>query len=509
MKAVIIGTDFVKDNNGNLKIVETNTNVDVHNVIVPDLDWISFKQFLIDNSISKLHFIYTDGNFINTERSTRFDTHIPKVTLKEKLEEVANEIGGTFTAYEVAKNSITVPYVEDADDTLILRTSYDTTAIIDESYAKDKVNFHRAISNQSFSTKIYYNSSTDTSLNVDNLTELHLTDGDAPNYIVKTRYPNTDYVQYPKLYKVNSLEDLATLKASLTSLEYLEEFHSNNDNVVEEKMGVIRSLDIIYGSTLNCLHLGSYIMTSPIKVNSWDTLYNSNGLMNQEARPLWISKSPNQRMGISYILDDDTKILYADGSMKFPNQVLENDVLKTVTLPWVPVNDTSETGEPLYIPTVNSGSFAQDLTTFGTTSTTIVNLVSETKESLMIKVTLENGLVYEDLPHSDMLIEEYDTLRTIFSHTNEFRVNDSLVFYDYNNNTLVKSKITNLEVVYVNRKVYDIDVEENDLFLPLADENLGLSFIQHNPCYGWCWSNSCHYYWCNSCSFCYGPMPKL
>ena len=175
----------------------------------------------------------------------------------------------------------------------------------------------------------------------------------------------------------------------------------------------------------------------------------------------------------------------------------------------MPANDTSETGEPLYIPTVNSGSFAEDLTTFGTTSTTIVNLVSETKESLMIKVTLENGLVYEDLPHSDMLIEEYDTLRTIFSHTNEFRVNDSVVFYDYNNNTLVKSKITNLEIVYVNKRVYDINVEQNDIFLPLADANLGITFIQHNPCYGWCWTGSCAYYYCNTCSFCYGPIPKL
>jgi len=509
MKAVIIGTDFVKDNTGTLKIVETNTNVDVHNVIVPDLDWVSFKQFLIDNSISKLHFIYTDGNFLNTERATKFDTHIPRVTLKDKLEEVITEVGGTFTVYEVAKNSITVPYVEDADDTLILRTSYDTTAIIDENYAKDKVNFHRAISNQTFSTKIYYNSSTDTNLNVDNLIELHLTDGDAPNYIVKTRYPNTDYVQYPKLYKINSLEDLGTLKASLTSSEYLEEFHSNNDNIVEGKMGVIRSLDIIYGSTLSCLHLGSYVMTSPLLIGVWETTYDSNGKMNQNARPLWISKSPNQRMGISYILDDDTPIFYADGNFKYPNQILENDVLKTVTLNWVPADDTSETGEPLYIPGRNSGSFSEDLTTFGTTNTNVVSLVSELKESLMIRVTLENGLVYEDLPHSDMLIEEYDTLRTIFSHTNEFRVNDSVIFYDYNNNTLVKSKITNLEITYANRRVYDIDVEENDIFLPLADENLGITFIQHNPCLGWCSAWSCHYYWCAECSFCYGPIPKL
>ena len=48
MKALILGTDFLKDSSGNLKIIETNTNVDVHNEITPELDWVTFKQFLID-----------------------------------------------------------------------------------------------------------------------------------------------------------------------------------------------------------------------------------------------------------------------------------------------------------------------------------------------------------------------------------------------------------------------------------------------------------------------------
>lgn len=503
MKALILGTDLLKDSNGNLRIVETNTNVDIHNEIVPQLNWVGFKQFLLDNSINNLHFISTDGNFINTNLENIFDTTTTNISMKDKMEEIMLEIGGQFQHYEVPKNSITVPYIEDGEGILIIRTSYDTTAVVDEEYAKDNVHFHRLISNKPYSPNVYYHSNTNTEHNLDQLTSLHVTTGDTPNYIVKTRYPNTNYIDYPKLYKLNTLTDLENLKNSLVDSEYMEEFHTHTDNFVEEKMGVIRSLDILYGGTLNVLHLGSYIMTTPIKFNSWPTTYDVNGRMSQNSRPLWLTKSPLPKSGPSYILDDDTKILFNDGSMKYPNEIITNDVVKTIKFPWVPENETSETGEVLYIPDVNSGTFSTDLTTYSLSGSTVVDIGSQVKESFMIKVTLENGIVYEDLPGSSMLIEEFDTLQTTFAFTNKFRINDSIVFFDYVNNNLIKSKITNLEIVYVNRRIYDLNVELNDIFLPVADETLGLTFIQHNgQCFGWCASWHCAVWCCSGCFFC-------
>lgn len=510
MKALILGTDFLKDSEGNLRIVETNTNVDVHNKITPHLDWGSFKQFLLDNSIVNLHFISTEGNFINNDLENIFDTTSLNVSLKDKISDIMSEINGTFTHHNVAVNSVTVPYIEDGEGILIIRTSYDTTAVVDEEYAKDKVKFHRLISEKSYTPNVYYNSVSDTSFNIDQLNELHVTPGTTPNYIVKTRFPNTNYVDYPKFYKIESLANLETLKNSLLDSEYMEEYHTNSENIVNDKMGVIRSLDILYGGTLSLLHLGSYIMTSPVKVNSWSTIYNSEGKMNQEARPLWMTKSPTfKNYGPNYILDDDTPILYSDGTLKYPNEILVNDVIKTVNLPWVPENETSETGEVLYMPDVNFGNFSSDLTSFSSGSSTVIDLGSQMRESLMIKVTLENGIVYEDLPGSSMIIEEYDTLQTTFAYTNKFRINDSIIFFDYVNNTLTKSKIANLEIVYVIRRVYDLNVELNDIFLPIADQTLGLTFIQHNgQCFGWCSPWMCAVWCCSACYFCDSPQSK-
>lgn len=516
MKALIIGTDFLKDSDGNLRIVETNTNVDVHNKIVPNLDWVAFKQMLLDNSITNLHFISTVGNFIATEAENIFDTTTPSVSLKDAMESVMNEISGTFTHHEVAKNSITIPYIEDNDTTLIIRTSYDATAIVDEEYAKDKVKFHKLIQNESYSPHVYYSSSVDTNLNIDQLIGLHITSGSTPNYIVKTRNPITNHTEYPKLYKIETLENLENLKNSLTELEYMEEYHTHPDNIVNEKMGVIRSLDILYGPTLSCLHLGSYMITSYLKTNSWETTYDSNGKMLQNGRTLWISKGPLLRTGVGYILDNDTKIVYSDNSLKLPNQILEGDTVKTLKFPWVPddieVENPNGGFDPLYITDVNSGSFSTDIDTFETSGSIVVGLTSTDVEIVMIRVTLENGLVYEDLPSTALMIEEFDTLQTTFAYTNRFRVNDSIVFYDFVNDTLVKTKITNLEIVYIdNRTIYDLDVESSDIFLPVALEQMGLSFIQHNgQCFGNCNYDiyKCSWWSCSACFYCDNQGPQ-
>lgn len=501
MKALIIGTDFLKDSEGNLKIIETNTNIDIHNEITLGLDWVTFKQFLIDNSINNLHFIFTEGNLIKNENIVNHNNpEFPKTSLKDKMSEIMDELSGTFQFHKLPEGSVTVPLIEDNDNTLIIRTSYDATAIVDEEYTKDKVNFHRLISNKSYSTNFYYSSSIDTELNIDGLTDLHTTTGNAPNYIVKTRLPHTGYNVYPKFYKIESLEDLVTLKNSVTDLEFIEEYHINSENFINEKIGVIRSLDILYGGNLSCLHLGSYTMTAGIKNNQFETTYDENGLMNAEGRLLWMTKNTDGLYSKMYILDDDTPLLYPDNVLKLPNEILTGDTIKTMNFDWIPAEEGT-VDNPSYLPNVNSGSFDTDLTTFTTGSTEVIHISNSTRNTIMIRVTLENGIVYEDLPTSVMYIEEYDTLRTTFSDTNTFRVNDSIIFYN-NNNTLTKSKIIDLEIVYINRKIYDLNVEPSDVYLSLADSTLGLFFVQHNACYAFCYGGCVPAYYCGTCPTC-------
>ena len=58
----------------------------------------------------------------------------PVVFIKEILKEKCAENNIGFTEYPVPVNSVTVPYIEDAPNKFILRQSYDTTALVDETY---------------------------------------------------------------------------------------------------------------------------------------------------------------------------------------------------------------------------------------------------------------------------------------------------------------------------------------------------------------------------------------
>jgi hypothetical protein len=77
----------------------------------------------------------------------------------------------------------------------------------------------------------------------------------SPNVILKSRYPNYDSKVYPELYQLNSVDELNTLKESLNGNYYLQEFINNSNNQHEDKNGIIRSIDIIYGSNLDVINM--------------------------------------------------------------------------------------------------------------------------------------------------------------------------------------------------------------------------------------------------------------
>jgi hypothetical protein len=173
MRAVIVGTDLIKDSDGNYRVLEINTNTDVHASITNDLDWDGFKNILTTSGINELHFIYAQNNIL-IDIST-------DVNIRDKFVEICDELSIQYFNYELDVDSISVPNIEDSFNKLIIRTAYDTTALVDDSYARDKVNFNKLISPKGFSTNYYYNSDIDSELNFDNLTDLHISGELIPN----------------------------------------------------------------------------------------------------------------------------------------------------------------------------------------------------------------------------------------------------------------------------------------------------------------------------------------
>ena len=105
---------------------------------------------------------------------------------------------------------------------------------------------------------------------------------DLPNFIVKKRYPNYDRNDFPKLYKIQNLTELNTLKITIDEdTEFLQEFA--NSEIISDKRSIIRSIDIIYGSNLDIIHMGGYKISHSIMENIWDNTFDETGLLAKKA----------------------------------------------------------------------------------------------------------------------------------------------------------------------------------------------------------------------------------
>ena len=498
MKGVIVGTDLLQDENGELKVLEINTSVGLYQDGNQYLDLSEFFNILTGNSINELHFIYNESD-VNIQNTRNYQSQnlgngtsqYTQFTFRHILETKCVDNGITYQEYEVPNNAITVPYIEDADNKFILRLSYDSTAVIDSEYCGDKYNFQNLISGTTFSIKTYCDSS---ELNIDTFNEI--VTGGTPNAIVKYRYPDYDKKQYPEVYILSNEEQLTNLKNSTPTDFYLQEYVYSDLNIVNNRNSVIRSIDIIYGGELDVCHLGSYTASSLVENDVWvDEVNEVTGKITNKSRVKYINGFTTDTNQVVYHVDDDTKIVSSTDTLLDMSQIEVGSELKTVNISNLP-------DQPEFF--TSSVSETESNMTFGTT--TVQQLKSQTYDGLFLNIELEDGTSWSDVPGSNMYVQHSGSNVTSFKRVNMLNVGDKILSLSNNNNTLSPIEITNITVTYENKTIYEVDVEESDLFLTsIGDENSVLKLmIQHNPCYScnsWnpCGSWGCQNY-CGPCS---------
>ena len=142
MRALILGSDFAYNSDGILIPIEINTNVGWDYVSVEDdsekINLTSFLQFIENNGITKVTYI---GNV--DQLSNEFSSSLGELNLE-------------YDAIKTSTTSITIPFVEDSETHLVVRTAYDTTALVDDTYCRNKVNFLNLIKNKNFSSQFAY-----------------------------------------------------------------------------------------------------------------------------------------------------------------------------------------------------------------------------------------------------------------------------------------------------------------------------------------------------------------
>ena len=486
MKGVLIGTDYLEQGDG-VKILEINTNASMFNDGVQYLDFTPLFNTLTSRGVTEFHYIFTeevsavpvgDGNkFVN------------------ELQNLCNQNGITLYQYQVQRQSVTVPYIEDDDTKFILRQAYDTYAILDSNYTSDKFEFFSLMSGSSYVPKTYYSSSED-QLFLDSLDFVDFNRFEHPTLVEKDRYPAYNITEYPKISNVQNADELSLRKQILeeTPNNFLQEFIYDDKNVVDGYYSVIRSFDIIYGNELDIINMGAYRHAALVPLSFCENEFSDDSHnLNPKTRTKYINKNLDKEPPV-YHTDLESVILMSDESLVRVDAINEGDTIKTVDFshfdsesdtPWSEISTLEITSQSLqYVSSSLISTYAQEL------------------DTLMIESTLDTGEKSIDSLTTAYYIEESGSLNTRFMPVNRLLVGDKIVILDRNTDELSTKEITNIEIVFKDKiQIYGLDFEPNDYFL--VDKGNNTFSIMHNRCNG-CGSWAvCGTFWCDSfCTFC-------
>ena len=245
MKGTLFSADFVKDNSGNPRLLEINTDTTIIDSVIDDqADFTAFNSVLSSNNISEVHVVFKGF-------------HKPLVAAISSS--VAANVGSVTTWSETEEEHSTVypTSISDAANKFILRLAYDENAILDSTYAKQDINLYKLFydNNAKDDTVGVFHSSSICEINTleDNLNEANI-----PDVVVRPMNAQKLALGW---YKIGS--------SSLSNNERVMGFIptvANTGNLITnyyrsgsaDKVSAIRSFHIVYGDNLDILNIAQY-----------------------------------------------------------------------------------------------------------------------------------------------------------------------------------------------------------------------------------------------------------
>jgi hypothetical protein len=490
MRTLLIGSDFMYDKNGNLKPIEINTAI----------GW-SNNKFETDNASIDLSQLTT---FVQTQSFTKVYYIGSLKTINEKVSEMCSTLGIEYEFLKVDLSSITIPNVEDNDQTLIIRSAYDTTAIVDETYCKDKVNFLNLIKNSEFDSQFAYKN--EDGLLINNITTIN-DNGAHPNFLLKAVNPNYNKTIYPKFFKVSTQEELDIVLQNVDENYFLMEFHLNMDTLYENHIKVIRSMNILYPSTLQSIPIGAYTTFCNGDLTELPTF-------STETFELQTLRNNYTSLDNGFVkpkLEDSDLVQMADGSFKTAADLQVGDMVKTIDIPNVEnvENNNDNANYRITIEELQSGS----------TYTTNEIILKERRFAYTTtkQITFTDNTNWEDTEGSIYLSYRNDEVRFLSLNENisndddKLKIGDKVILIDTTNETtpnFVMKEVQSIERVnrFFGGWVIGVDIER--LFLTKAsDSNNSFVAIEHNvgcAAYGCYQTVSCPKF----ASYCCGPVSR-
>jgi hypothetical protein len=491
MRTVLLGTDFMYDRSGNLRPIEINTAVgwDGLEKLEDDIDCLDLTglyDFVSASNFETIHYIGDISYFHKT------------------LEAHYSGSSVIYYYHSVGKHSITIPLVEDNETTLIIRSAYDTAALVDDIYCRDKVEFMKLIESQSFGSQFaYIDESNDLVNKITTITD----NGIHPNFILKSRLPGYSVESFPKFFKVSNQTELdLIISENVTADYFLMENYVNDEKVWNNHLKVIRSLNLLYPPSLQSIQLGQYtkinhnLLQENVTYNSdtfeLDSAFRESYLTNLETE--WTPK----------LLDSDM-VEMEDGTFKTALDLQVGDIIKTIDIPNADAATQTSQSEYTY-----SGLTYETLSSSTTYSTNEITYKKKVNRlAIMVTLTFEDGSTWEDTVGSSYLVDINGAIQ--FKAISKLKQGDVILLLNSSNNEIEFVRKTIVSTVE-NRAVFSgwiISVAVTKLFLTktISTGNESYVSIESNliscpsfgcPCPGTCTACPKTFPYCGYTSVC-------
>ena len=469
MRTLLLGTDFMYKQSGDLVPLEINTSVGYDGIgkIESDADVFNLQplvDFIENNNFTKIEYIGNVGEFYNN---------------------LTASVSVQCEMHQIQSNAVTIPYIEDTDTTLIIRSAYDTTALVDDTYCREKLNFMNLIKDSTFGHEFAYK---DSNGNLINTITTILDNGGHPNFILKPNLPGYDKEVYPKLYKVENETELNTILQNVSTDYFLMPYYFNTNKLQHNHIPVVRSLNLLLPPNLESISIGTYTKFCNNSIENTPT-YDSNFELIEHLKDSYITGI--MKAFTPKLLDGDL-VEMADGTFKTALDLQIGDVVKTIEIPGTLDVEDIESIK-------NYNTEREDFLNGTTYSTNVVtNKFKMSSYGGKTTITFTDNSTWLDTNTSKYLINRDGNIT--FETISMLNTGDIVVLIDTSNETI---SFVEKEVQSVSHETgwfdgWGITINRTHLFLTKTGEDSNTSYvaIEHNL-------TQCNVYMGANCRWCY------
>ena len=462
MKGTLFSADFVKDSNGNLRLLELNTDTGFIGQELVNFDFSEFLSVLSVNNITTLDIIYKPFlhmDFVN-KLVEEVNTNLPSVV--------------TINLHDENMNSIYPTSVPDDEDKFILRLAYDETAIFDSVYCKNRLNVYNLFTENSIIDNCvgYYHSSPLGTY--DTLTK-EINTGNIPDATIKDIYESFNPIDFFKINLTGGTSENCWnnfLSENSDEDKLIEQYHIHSSSVDEDNhVTSIRFFGLVYGGNLNIITLHSYKISSIFELPESIEL-EGNKVKDHHYYEFTTNFIKSDSGGIL----STHEVLMNDDTWKEVSEIQVGETIKSYKINGSPQSET-DLGSLTW--SYDGGEFP--IGSYISNSDVVFKDVKQLKYGAMMEMVVDNDSLFSGIRKKYLI---YDSISEKSSIKFIYEINSETDYlYDLEGN-LIKVDELNFYVSPETALAFvELDVEETDTYIINGSTAFNSIISYNSPCF--------------------------